>query len=321
MRQVLTAVVLVVAAVLPAAGQGAEWSSTLYPVKAVPPAGWTSLIKDATPAGAWLDLQRYEESKTGAKLTLSVQASNYRNGEEMLARLKEQFTKDATLAILRTEAKQATAKQPAFIVFEYTRKGDKGPEHCLAAYWFALGQRYRVYGAVREVGWKTVGADMDRFVQGVSFAGRGFGATAMNFTDEAANFALTHPDDWSVRLPEKGPRVQFASERLGISVWISLRAVKQQTLEDLVTVVVDELKAAKHAVGRQTPPADHPVLNRPVATVEYVRGSGKDAVKCLETLVVHREILYRIVLAGSEANFAGGLDPYDRLVSSLNFLK
>lgn len=321
MRCALVAVFLVAVLALPISAQSADgWKSDRYPIEAKLVTGWTQTLTDPTPAGQWLDLLRFDEAKTGAKLALSVQASTYRNGEEMTAKMKEQFAKDASLAILRTDGRAAGAKSPAFLLFEYTRKGDKGPEHCLAAYWFHLGHRYRVYGFVREVGWKVVGPDMEKFIQGVGFTGRVFSKDPQNYIDEGANFSVWFPEDWRVKLPATGPRVAFASDRLGVAVWVYVSPSKVPLAEAL-PVLVEDLKSGKASVAKQGAPANHPVLNEPAATIEYTKGAGDAALKYVETVLVHRGMLYRIALVGKDAAIAGGLEPYDRMVNSVSFAK
>jgi hypothetical protein len=321
MRPALVAIVLLLFTVPTGFAQDAKpWSSDRYPVEARPLAGWNQTLTQPTPAGQWIDLLRFEEAKAGAKLTLSVQASTYRNGEEMIARMKEQFGKDASLAILRTDSRPVGAKSPAWLFFEYTRKGDKGPEHCIAAYWFHMGHRYRVYGFVREVGWKVVGADMERFATTGSFSGRVFSKDPQNYTDDALNFAIWFPEDWRIRLPAGGPRVTFSSDRLGLAVWITVKPVKTE-LDVAVPALVEELKGRRAVVKKEGAIVNHPVLNMPVATIEYLQGAGDEGRKHVETVIVHRELLYRIALVGKEADLAAGLEPFDRMVNSLSFMK
>jgi hypothetical protein len=302
------------------AQDASSWASDRYPVEARLPGGWTQTLTQPVPAGQWIDLIRLEEAKSGAKLALSVQATTYRNGEEMIAKMKEQFGKDASLAILRTDSRPVSAKSPASLFFEYTRKGDKGPEHCVAAYWFHLGQRYRVYGNVREIGWKVAGADMERFAGTVSFTGRVFSADPQNYTDEAMNFAVWFPEDWRVKLPAGPTRVIFSSLRLGLSVWVTIAPVKT-TLEAALPALMEQLKDQRAAVKKEGAIGNHPILNEPVATVEYLTGTGDKALKHVETVIVHRDLLYRIALVGREADLPGGLEPYDRMVNSLSFMK
>lgn len=299
---------------------GTAWENTRYRVKALAPAGWTHSQKETKSRGNWIELAGFTESRSGANLTFSVQAAAYRDADEMIDELRRRFQKDAGLAVLRDEVRPATSKRPKGVLFEYTYQYGGKPQHAVAVYWLFRGRRFRAYATVREVGWRSAGGDIRAFVKSVEFTAREFTKDLHNYTDEAQNFRMYFPEEWTIRLPARGPRVVFESKKLGVGVWIYVGATEGRLSDDLKRLKA-RLTEGGATVTRKKDPATHPDLGLPTAHLEYTKSAGGAAYKYHETLVTHRERFYRIVLAGSVKKFKSGEEAYARMVRSFNFMK
>jgi hypothetical protein len=287
-------------------GKATTYENQRYQVTITVPAGWTKAWEGPKSAGNWVDLARFEEEQTGARVTLSTSASHYRSSEEMIKGLRNQYDKESRLAILRREELSATSKRPKGILFEYTMRGDEGPVHALTAYFLHLGRRYRVYASVREVGWKS--------------ASRAFGEKKQNFIDEGQNFSLYYPETWSVRLPARGARVVFEAPRLGAAVRIYV-AKPRGSLRESVRWIVDSLKEKEAKMQGERGPETHPALGVKVMTVDYTMSTKEGAFSYHMTAVVHRDRFYRIVLVGTETVIPLAMESYERMISTLSFMK
>jgi hypothetical protein len=297
-----------------------DYQSDAFEVKMTAPAGWAKTEEGPKAAGAWVTLVRFEEPRTKAQFTLSYQASPYRTSARMFEDLRNQFRADASLAILRNETRTATEHRPEGIFFEYTFQGKEGVQHAVAAYWLHLGRRYRVYGSVKEVGWRTVGGDMESMIDSLRLTDTAFAKDNHNFRDEPDNFMIYFPESFRIRLPEKGAKVVFESDKLGVGVYVYVSAARGD-LAASVARVVEALKSDDDEIGKQRPPATSPTLGIETALLEYSRKQGSTTWRFRETLLIHRDRLYRIVLAASDASFAAGEEHYTRMVRSIAFLK
>ncbi len=324
---VLLAGSLVLVSMVPAAGEdrgpgpaGAWFTSRRYQVKVRPPKGWKRTLDKPTPAGEWVDIVRYREARTGATITLSASATRFGSGAEMIAYLKKSFSKDASLAILRTEELGATATRPRAVLFEYTFRGPGGPEHALALYCLNLGRRFRVYARVREIAWRSVAEDVKAFAASLGFTSRAWRKRAQNYRDDARNFAIYFPEDWSVRLPARGPRVEFESARLAVRVRVYV-SESAGSLEEDVSRILADIRRRKMDVIRRGRIETHPVSGLRIASFDYRQSREGKTFRYRVSATVHRKLLYRVVLAAAESAFPGGLDAYDRMVGSLAFLR
>jgi hypothetical protein len=299
---------------------GVSWENQRYRIKAVAPAGWTHSQKETKSRGNWIELGAFTETRSGAKLSISVQASQHKDADEMIEDLRGKFGKDAGLAVLRDEVRPATSKRPKGILFEYTYQYGGKPQHAVAVYWLHRGRRIRVYGTVREVGWRSAGGDLRDFVKSVEFTAREFTKEIHNYVDETQNFRMYFPEDWSIRLPARGPRVIFESKKLGVGVWVYVGATQGRLSADLKRLK-SRLEEGGATVTRKRDPSTHPDLGIPTAHLEYTKSASGAAFKYHETLLMHRERFYRIVLAASTKAFKSGEEAYARMVRSFNFMK
>ncbi len=197
MRTIVCAVLLFVLVVPVFAQDGTPaakvFKSERYPVQVEVPKGWTKTLDEPTPAGNWVDLVRFSEPKSKALLILSVQATNYTGSNQMIKGISAMFQGDASLAIQRREVQEEAGRRPKGVLFEYTMRGKNGPEHSIAAYWLHRGKRYRIYGTVRESGWKSASTDIESFSGSLKFTSRAFAKASQNFTDVVSNFAIYYP--------------------------------------------------------------------------------------------------------------------------------
>jgi hypothetical protein len=300
--------------------QGEVWENARYQVKLDAPEGWTRALDEPRAGGRWVDLVRYEDPKTGAAITLSAQASRYLNAEEMIDAQSALFKKDASLAVLREEVWGASKTRPKGIFFEYSYQGKAGTQHAVAAFWLFEGRRYRVYGTVREAGWRVVSADMDKFVGSVSFTGVINSDQPQNYVDEALNFAVWFPDGWRIRMPASGPRVVFSCDRPRVSLWVYAYSARGD-LEGNLDKVAANLEGDGAQIIRKGKPYKHPAFGIDAAALEYTRKTKDGTFKYRETVVFHRNHLYRIILAASEQVFEQGTGFYTRMVDSLSFMR
>lgn len=301
-------------------GNPLRFKDSRYPVQLNGPKGWKKTLSEPAPVGSWVDLVRYQEEKSGALVQLSVQATTYRSSEEMIQGLSDQFQKSSSLAILRQEIQAETPRRPRGILFEYSQRGSAGQEHKIAAYWFHNGRRYRVYGTVKEIGWKAVGSDIEGVAKSVEFTSREFGKSLQNFTDVEKNYAIYFADGWTLKLPGAGPRVEFESLKLGatVTVWVTkeagnLAAAAASTRREIEKLGVQGLA--------QAGPRRHPDTGFDILTFDYKRMIDKTPYTFRETLAVHGGMLYRVVLGAGDKTFAAATEVYDRMVGSLAFIR
>jgi len=320
------AIILVVVALplLPALAQepagesagGGVYKSARYSAEVTAPAGWKKTMEGPRPSGRWIDLVRFEEPRAKAWMSLAVQATQYRSVKEMIAGVRRKFNSDASLAILRDETRAANSKRPKGAFFVYTWQGKSGPEHAIAAYWLHLGRRYRIFGTVPERGWRTVSSDFMSFVSSFKLTSRAFSKDLHNFKDERGNFQIYFPETWKIRLPEKGARVVFASPRPDVSVYL-YASRSSDGLEESMARVVRRLKDDGVSMKKQGAVRRHPGLGMEVMELEYERG----AAKYVEIATIHRERLYRIVLAATQASYQTGREAFDKMVGSFGVLR
>jgi hypothetical protein len=301
-------------------GGGTAWKSDAYQVEMEVPAGWKKTLDEPKSSGSWVDLVKFEEPRAGATLTLSYQASRYRTTDEMIETLRKQFRADTSLAILRDETRTATSRRPKGVYLEYTMHGSGGAQHAVAAYWLHLGKRYRIYATVREVGWRTIGGDVESAVDSFALTGRAFSEDSENFRDEPGNYEIYFPETFTIRLPARGPRVVFQSKRLGVSIWIYVSS-SEGSLERDSKKFADTLRDDGAKISKQTRPETHPALGVETVTVDYQKSSDGSTYRYRETLIVHRNRFYRFVLAGAESAFPSGEEHYKKLVRSISFLR
>lgn len=297
------------------------FKSDRYPVEIKVPKGWTTDLAEPTPAGNWVDLVRYSEPKSKALVILSVQATNYTGSAQMIKGITAMFQGDASLAILRREVQEETGSRPRGVLFEYTMRGKSGPEHSIAAYWLHSGKRYRVYGTVRESGWKTASTDIEAFCGSLKFTGRAFAKDAHNFTDDAGNFAMYFPENWAINLPSRGPRVEFTGKRLGAVVRLYVGATRGDVKAAMESVIAQLTRDKGTTITRRKGPENHPDLGYEIMTVEYTKSEGGQEFRYLEVGTVHGGKLYRFVLAVGARNFDAAKESFDRMFGSLNFLR
>ena len=304
-----------------AAGGGAvTWKSDAYQAEMTVPSGWKKSFEGPKPSGSWVDLVKFEEPRTGAALTLSYQATQYRTADQMIEALRKQFRGDTTLAILRDETRTETSKRPKGLFFEYTLQGSGGAQHAIASYWLHLGRRYRIYATVREAGWRTVGADVESVVGTFALTGRAFDEDAHNFRDEPGNYEIYYPETFTVRLAESGPRVVFQSERLGVGIWIYVTEASGDLAANANRIAAS-LKADGSTITKQSRPETHPALGVETVTLEYTKKTDSATYRYRETLIVHRNRLFRFVLAASDKAFPAGEEHYARMIRSISFLR
>ncbi|MEN8149012.1 MAG: hypothetical protein ABFS86_04270 [Planctomycetota bacterium] len=322
MRNGLILTFLVLAAVV-ASAQGTSptpWENSQYRVKATVPAGWTSTLKEPKARGSWIELGAFAESRSEGKMSLSVQASRFRDADEMIRWQREQFEKDAGLAVLRDEVRPGSRTRPKGVLFEYTYQHGGKPRHAVAVYWLHRDRRYRVYAAVREVGWKTIAGDVRAFVKSVGFTSRAYAKSPQNFTDEPMNFRLYYPEGWTIKLPVSGPRVMFTSEKQGVRVWVYADE-SAGTLKKDWGLLLSGLEEGDAKVLTKKNPERHPDLGVEVGIVEYTKQKGTALVRYRESCLTHRGRFYRIVLAAASTAFKSGLSDYERMVKSISFMK
>lgn len=300
-----------------------EFTQHGYPVRVKAPAGWKPMIDEPVPDRSWVRLAQFQEPRTGAMIVLSAQAAAYKSTDEMISSLKDHFQKDSTKAILRTEVREGSSKRPKSIFFEYTYKGARGPEHAMRSYWYYNGRRYRIYGASAEMKWRPVSAQIEAFIKSFAFTARIFTGQSQNFTDDAMNYSIYFPDGYRVRLPARGPRVTFASAKVGVMVLLYVEDVSGELSDEigrLAKRIQEESSGAVDAVDQEAPQT-HPALGFKTARLEYTRREGGETYKHRETVTVHGGKLYRVVLRGAAAGFARGVEEYGRIVSTLSFLR
>jgi len=319
MRESIAVLALVLIAV-PALAEGEEFESRHYKIRATGPEGWKRTVDEPKPRGTWLDLVRYEEEKTGAEMTLSVQASSFATGDAMIRWQRERFRKDASIAVLRDEVRRGGGRRPDGVFFEYTYQHQGKARHAIAAYWLYSGRRYRVYATVREAGWRAASRDMEDFVASVEFTGRLFSERKQNWTDEALNYAIYFPEGWTVLLPEGGPRAVFKSHRLGVSIWLYVEE-GDPGLEEGVERTFRELEKKGARITKRGESRKHPALGREVREFEYTRTIDGNRYRYGETAIFHRDRFYRIVLAAADSAFSRGREAYERVVESISFMK
>jgi hypothetical protein len=330
MRTAVVVTLLATLALPPAGAQEPEEGSGVltftshgYPVQVKAPPGWKSVLAKPVSDRTWVHLAQFSEPRTGATVALSAQAAAYRSSNHMIEQLKEHFQKDATKAILRSEVRSGSARRPPGILFEYTYKGSSGAEHAVRAYWFYNGKRYRIYGACGEMKWRTVSAQIEDFAQSFHFTARVFTGDAKNFTDEAGNYAIYFPDEWTIELPARGPRVIVASKKLGVMALLYVEDAREELrgetdrlasrLRDQRGVTVKNLQSDG--------PKTHPDLGFEVVRLDYVQTEKGTSFRHRETVALHAGKLYRVVLRGTEEAFGRGIETYDRIVRSLSFLR
>jgi len=296
------------------------WENTSYRVKATVPAGWTQTGKEPKSRGSWVELAAFGESRSEAKLTISVQASRFPNADSMIKWQREQFEKDSGLAVLRDEVRPATKRTPKGVLFEYTYQYQRKPQHAVAAYWVHRERRYRVYATVREVGWKTIASDIRAIVKSVEFTSRAFSKEIHNYTDEAKNFRLYFPEGWTVKLPARGPRVQFTSAKRGVAVWVYTDSSTGKLDSDW-TRHLRSLGDADAKIAKKTDPTRHPALGVEVGAVEYTKMIDGKLYRYRESVLTHRNVFYRVVLAAADPAFVGGVSDYEAMVKSIAFMR
>jgi PsbP len=295
-------------------------TSDRYPVQVKVPKDWTQTVSEPTPAGNWVDIFRFTHPASKAVLYLSVQATNYRGSEEMISGISSKFQGDPGLAVLRRDPQPATSKRSPGVLFEYTRRGNSGPEHSIAAYWLHQGKRYRVYGSVREAGWKVVSQDIEAFATSLAFTSREFSKQLQNFTDEAMNFIVYFPESWTVKLPASGPRVEFRSARLGAAVRVTV-ARSSGSLEDDMEAAATKLSRSKATVTRRKGPQNHPEMGYPIMTVEYTRNIDGKEYRFLAICTVHAGKFYELELGVTAKTFDAANEVFARISGSFAFIK
>jgi hypothetical protein len=305
-------------------GEGATaagpYANERYQVKVTPPSGWRQTVKGPKPEGGWIKLVEYTEPRTEATLSLSASATHHRDPDSLIAAMKSQFQKSTELAVLQQEEQGETAKRSKGILFEYTTLHQGKAQHAVAAYYMHAGNRFRILGLVKEVGWRSVGEAMKEFARGLEFTSRIYSKDQQNYRDEIGNFALYFPEDWTITVPASGPRIAFASQRLGIAFWVYVSGARGSTLEENVTKHLDVLGDGAKILERGSPRM-HSSLSTKTVTLTYSKTEGGRTLKYRELLVLHRENFYRFVLAAQEAAFDGGLPSYEMVLSTLAFLR
>ncbi|MHC4473457.1 MAG: PsbP-related protein [Planctomycetota bacterium] len=300
---------------MPGSKKPVSYESKQYQVKIAGPEGWTTAWTGPKSSGNWVDLVRFEEPRTKAEVTLSTSATHHRSAKDMIAALKKQFQKDARLAIHRKEEMGPTSKRPRGILFEYTTQGKEGPIHAVAAYFHHLSRRYRVYAVVREVGWRTISDDVEKFAKGLGLTSRAFRdeKERRNYTDDAHGFAFYYPESWSVRVPAKGPRVVFNSA-VGVEIRVYVTS-SRENLVDSVDRVVQDLEARDAKDVKRGRPQDHAQGFRTVSLSYSITAKNVEFLY-RETAIVHKNKLYRLVLVGAKSAIRAGEEPYARLIDS-----
>lgn len=302
-------------------GKPTPWKSEVFQVEATFPAGWAKKYDEPKTAGAWVNLVDFTEPRSGAEAVISYQATTYRTSDQMFTALRREFQNDASLGILRIETRTATSNRPEGITIEYTFQGKDGPQHAVSAYWLFLGRRYRVYATAREAAWRTIGSDVESIVSSVALTGRAFSENPQNYRDEPGNFEIWFPDGFRIRIPATGPRVVFQSDRLGVGLWIYMSDQRTGDLAAAAERLVKTLKDDGADVTKETRPETHPALGVDAVTIEYTKKQGGNTYRYRETVILHREKLYRFVLAAADSVFASGEDVYTRFVRSISFLR
>jgi hypothetical protein len=297
-----------------------SFESKQYQVKISGPAGWTQAWTGPKSSGNWVDLVRFEEPRTQAKVTLSTSATVHRSAKEMIEALKKQFDKDARLAILRKEELGATSKRSKGILFEYTARGKEGPVHAVAAYYHHLTRRYRVYATVRDAGWRVVSDDIEQFAKSIALTSRAFREEKerRNYTDNAQGFALYYPEAWKIRVPARGARVVFDST-IGMEIRVYVDST-QDSLVESVDSLVSELKSRDAADVKRSRPELHPQGFKTV-DLKYSLKSKSLTFLYREMVTVHRDRVYRLALVGTEKAFERGAETYQRMVDSFTLTK
>ena len=299
---------------------GTVWENSSYRVKATVPTGWSQIGKEPKSRGSWVELAAFAEVRSGAKLTVSVQASSFPNADAMIKWQRAQFEKDSGLAVLRDEVRPASKRRPKGVLFEYTYQSKRKPQHAVAVYWVHRERRYRAYATVREVGWKTVASDIRSFVKSVEFTSRAFTKEIHNYTDEKGNFRFYFPEGWTIKLPARRPRVIFTSAKRGISVWVYTDPSTGK-LDGDWTRHLRTLGETGAKIGKKTAPKRHSDLGVEVGVVEYTKTTGGKLYRYRESVLTHRRVFYRIVLAAADTAFAGGVSDYEQMVKSIAFMK
>lgn len=317
---ILTVLVMLTAAAAAQGTAATPWENTKYRVKATVPAGWTTTQKQAKARGSWVDLAVFAESRSQVKLTLSVQASQFRDADEMIKWQRAKFEKDSGLAVLRDEVRPGSKTRPKGVLFEYTYQHGGKPQHAVAVYWVHRDRRYRVYATVREVGWKTAAGDIRDFVKSVTFTSRAYSKAPQNYTDLPRNFRLYFPEGWTIKLPETGPRVMFTSQKQGVSVWVYAGESAGNLKKDW-NLHLQSLEEGDAKVLTKKKPDRHPDLGVEVGVVEYTKQKGEVLYRYRETALTHRGRFYRVVLAAADTAFKRGLSDYERMVKSIAFIK
>jgi hypothetical protein len=300
---------------------GGVFKSDRYPVQVKVPKGWTKEIDKPTPARNWVDVVRFSEPKSKARVSLSVQATNYTGSGQMIKGISAKFQGDASLAILRREVQEEGRRRPKGVLFEYTMRGKSGPEHSIAAYWLHRGKRYRIYGTVREAGWKTASTDIEAFAASLSFTSRAFAKASQNFTDEASNFAMYFPEDWTIKMPTRGPRIDFTSRRLGATVRVYVTNSRGDLKKNMDGVIAKHTGDGGTTITRRKGPENHPDLGYEIMSIEYTKNQGGKEYRYLEIGTVHGDKFYLFLLGVGAKGFEAAKEPFDRMFGSLNFLR
>lgn len=305
----------------PVTTQKTTWKNERYNLQMTINPGWQKVLAEPEPAGKWLNLVQFDEPRTKATILLSTQATTYRSAEEMINGLKRQFSQNAAFGILRDEARPPSSRRPGGVLFEYTFKGRRGPEHAVVEYWFHLGRRYRLFCSVAERGWRTVSSDFMDTLASMTFTHRVFQKDQLhNYVDEPGNFQIYFPDRWKIRIRSTGPRVVFQSPAPDVRVEVySLDA--RDGLQKAVASVVEALQGDGAKVLKRAGPKNHPTLGMEHMLLEYTRTAGTTTYRYLEIDLVHRQRLYRLVLAAGSKAFTGGKEIFDRMVDSFGFIR
>jgi len=157
-------------------------------------------------------------------------------------------------------------------------------------------------------------------VKSVEFTSRAFSKEIHNYTDEKKNFRIYFPEGWTVRLPARTPRVIFKSARRGLSVWVYTDSSTGKLDSDW-TRHLRALGETDAKIRKKTAPKRHPDLGVEVGVVDYTKMTGGKLFRYRESVLTHRNVFYRIVLAAADPAFAGGVSDYEQMVKSIAFMR
>jgi hypothetical protein len=294
------------------------YANDRYALAVMGPAGWTKELEGPRSRGSWIDLVSFREPKTKAYLMVSCQASADTSFDQMAKRLAAHY-KGLSDIQLNSEPERRpgiTNVRGPGLHLDFNHMSGKTALRSFMAFYLNGRFTVRLYGTVGERQFKKVEQSFLAFQTSLRFTARSGGVEMPNFVHEGAGCSLIFPEGWTVRLPLKGPLVEFTGERLGASIWV-YRTGAKGGLEVYRSRRRTALEREGAASLEAPPPRAHEKRGDQIVVFEYDRGAGEDRRHYREVCLAQGDVIVRVVLGARATTFPRVLPALEKMVESL----